>query len=218
MVTAFKSCFLFIVLAADRLYASFEETCTYNIWLFRDWVKTIPGFSKLITKFESNLDALANFIDMVSAYMWCLSLYKTHFWMSRWSLQQLVGILTTLEASSTMDWCIYLRTLIPTRWTLQCPRLETPAKPTMGGTTGWLHAIYALPVILMNSIVILSKLSSILMLVFTFFNRAYMDMVASGQKKLCATKFPSFLYNMDLFDSSNKHAGFLWGYVLLRVC
>ena len=52
----------------------------------------------------------------------------------------------------------------------------------------------------------------------TFFNRAYMDLVASGQKKLCATKFPSFLYDMDLFDSSNKCAGFLCGYALLRVC
>ena len=44
-----------------------------------------------------------------------------------------------------------------------------------------------------------------------------MDMVVAGQKKLCATKFPSFLYNMDLFNPSNKRAGFLWGYALLRV-
>ena len=44
-----------------------------------------------------------------------------------------------------------------------------------------------------------------------------MDLVVSGQKKLCATKFPSFLYDMDFFDSSNKHAGFLCRYALLRV-
>ncbi|KIM60201.1 hypothetical protein SCLCIDRAFT_16352 [Scleroderma citrinum Foug A] len=32
-----------------------------------DWVKTVPRFSELITKFESNLDALANFIDTMVA-------------------------------------------------------------------------------------------------------------------------------------------------------
>ena len=60
---------------ADRLYASSEETRAYNVQLFRDWVKTAPEFSEVITKFESNPDALASFIDTVSAYMQCLLLY-----------------------------------------------------------------------------------------------------------------------------------------------
>ena len=40
-------------------------------------MKTIPRFSELITKFESNLDALTNFIDTVSAYMWCFLLFNS---------------------------------------------------------------------------------------------------------------------------------------------
>ena len=62
---------------ADRQHASSEEARAYNIRLFRYWVKTVPGFSELITKFESNPDALANFIDTVSAYMRCFLLYNS---------------------------------------------------------------------------------------------------------------------------------------------
>ena len=62
---------------ADRQHASSKEAHTYNIQLFRDWVKTVPGFSKLITKFELNPDALTKFIDTVSAYMRCFLLYNS---------------------------------------------------------------------------------------------------------------------------------------------
>ena len=40
-------------------------------------MKTVPGFSKLITKFELNPDVLTKFIDTVSAYMQCFLLYNS---------------------------------------------------------------------------------------------------------------------------------------------
>lgn len=41
----------------------------YEIQLYNDWVKTVPGFSDVIIKFETDPDALDEFIDAVSAYM-----------------------------------------------------------------------------------------------------------------------------------------------------
>ncbi|KIJ06887.1 hypothetical protein PAXINDRAFT_19909 [Paxillus involutus ATCC 200175] len=157
-------------------------TRAYHIQLFNNWAKTVPGFSDLITKFETDPEVLDSFIDtMVTAA------YSGR---------------TDDTGSLKYDGLIYM---------LKDPikdKIEPPIPKTRNGSKadrGWNHGTIARLLCPARDVED-----------FDVDPQAYTDLVKCGKKKPTATKFPSFLYDMVLFDHENKHTGFLHGHTLVQ--
>ncbi|KAF8835088.1 hypothetical protein BDN67DRAFT_984860 [Paxillus ammoniavirescens] len=157
-------------------------TRAYHVQLFNDWAKTVPSFSNLITKFETDPEVLDSFIDtMVTAAY---------------------GGRTDDTGSLKYNGLIYM---------LKDPikdKIEPPIPKTHNGSKadrGWNHGTIARLLCPMQDVED-----------FDADPQAYMDLVKCGKKKPTATKFPSCLYDMGLFDHENKHAGFLHGHTLVQ--
>ncbi|KAF9245748.1 hypothetical protein BU15DRAFT_70818 [Melanogaster broomeanus] len=162
----------------NGIAAEYEEQAespsaeVYQIRLYNDWMKTVPGFSDVIIKFETNPDALDEFIDAMGVAA--------------------NGALTDDTGSLKLIGLDYvLKDPLKDKIEPPIPRSRHSTKADLG----W------------NNQTNLMKIPS----------EAYMDLVRSGSgKKPSATKFPSLLYDMDLFDPNDKRSGFLCDHALVQ--
>ncbi|KAF9237847.1 hypothetical protein BU15DRAFT_75649 [Melanogaster broomeanus] len=146
----------------------------YEIQLYNNWVKTVPGFSDVIIKFETDPDVLDEFIDAMGV---------------------------AANGARTDD--TGSLKLIGLDYVLKDPlkdKIEPPIPRSRHSTKadrGWNNQTVA-----------------------RLFCPARCDVrgprqIGSG-KKPSARKFPSLLYDMDLFDPNNKRTGFLRGHTLVQ--
>ncbi|KAF9231807.1 hypothetical protein BU15DRAFT_68018 [Melanogaster broomeanus] len=170
----------------NGIAAEYEEQAdaeTYEIRLYNDWIKTVPGFSDVIIRFETNPDALDEFIDAMGV---------------------------AANGARTDD--TGSLKLIGLDYVLKDPlkdKIEPPIPRSRHSTKadrGWNNQTIARLFCPARSVA-----------EFDEDPQAYMDLVRSGSgKKPSARKFPSLLYDMDLFNPDDKRSGFLRGHTLVQ--
>ncbi|KAF9220534.1 hypothetical protein BS17DRAFT_769318 [Gyrodon lividus] len=154
----------------------------YETRLYNDWVKAVPGFSDLVTKFETDPDALNDLIDMMGTAA--------------------NGGRTDDTGSLKFDGLNYMLK-DPTK-----DKIEPPIPRTRHSTKadrGWNNQTIARLLCPARNV-----------WEFDLDPLAYMDLVRSGdrKKKPTATKFPSLLYDMTVFDpEKNVMDFFTWRHI-----